>query len=116
MTDKNYSIWHLCRNRWTNAFNGRLGLDQDIRKPFLLSLEDAKSWHSTLRRNVKEFVIREVLADGITGGEFYREDTAGLPIHSSTAPAVNDHVCPACGNTRCSKKEASCWICGSPLS
>lgn len=116
MADKSYSIWYLVKNRWTNVPYKKMGQNQDPQHPFVLSLEDVKDWFSTLRNNVEHFIIREILADGITGGEFYREDTAGIPIHSSAAPAVNDHVCPACGNTRCNKKEASCWICGSPLS
>jgi len=28
---------------------------------------------------------------------------------------VNDHTCTACGNTRCSKRENSCWSCGNPI-
>jgi hypothetical protein len=28
---------------------------------------------------------------------------------------VDDHVCPACGNTKCSRQEKSCWKCGSSL-
>lgn len=31
------------------------------------------------------------------------------------APAVNDHVCPTCKNTRCSKTEKTCWRCGNNL-
>lgn len=26
--------------------------------------------------------------------------------------AVNDYVCPACNNDKCSKTEKSCWKCG----
>lgn len=117
MTDKNYSIWYLAKNRWTNATYDKIGSDQNVLKPYLLSLEDAKEWFASprLKKNAKQFVIREVLADGITGGEFYREDTAGLPIHSCTAPAINNHVCPACKNDRCNKQEKSCWKCGSSL-
>jgi hypothetical protein len=30
-------------------------------------------------------------------------------------PAVNDHVCPCCGNDKVSKTEKSCWKCGGTL-
>lgn len=29
--------------------------------------------------------------------------------------AINDHVCPSCGNTRVSKSEKTCWSCGNNL-
>ena len=29
--------------------------------------------------------------------------------------AINDHTCPGCGNTRCSKSERTCWRCGGKL-
>lgn len=29
---------------------------------------------------------------------------------------INNHTCSLCGNTRCSKQEASCWSCGHPIS
>ena len=28
---------------------------------------------------------------------------------------VNDHICPACGNNRCSRSEIKCWRCGNKL-
>lgn len=31
------------------------------------------------------------------------------------APAINDHTCPSCGNTSCSKSERTCWKCGNAL-
>lgn len=31
-------------------------------------------------------------------------------------PVVDDHTCSACGNTKCSKREKSCWKCGAPIS
>lgn len=30
-------------------------------------------------------------------------------------PAINDHICPCCGNDRVSKSERSCWKCGGSL-
>ena len=35
----------------------------------------------------------------------------------SNAPAVNNHVCPTCGNNRVSKPpaEITCWKCGGKL-
>ncbi len=29
--------------------------------------------------------------------------------------AINNHVCPTCGNTACSRSEKKCWKCGNPL-
>lgn len=31
------------------------------------------------------------------------------------AAAVNNHTCPTCGNTACSRSEKKCWRCGNPL-
>jgi hypothetical protein len=33
----------------------------------------------------------------------------------STGPAINDFTCPHCRNTRCSKTEKKCWLCGESL-
>jgi predicted RNA-binding Zn-ribbon protein involved in translation (DUF1610 family) len=46
-----------------------------------------------------------------------------LAVHTNTvraaqknnSVAINDHVCPACGNDRVSKREKSCWKCGNSL-
>lgn len=46
-------------------------------------------------------------------GWFLKEATVQTTNGSSTA--INDHVCPTCKNTRCSKTEKSCWRCGNPL-
>lgn len=35
--------------------------------------------------------------------------------NASPAPTINDHTCPHCGNTACSKSEQSCWKCGGSL-
>lgn len=44
------------------------------------------------------------------------EETISLPAPlKATAAVVNDHVCPSCGNDRCSKQERSCWKCGNRL-
>jgi hypothetical protein len=29
--------------------------------------------------------------------------------------AINNHTCPTCGNTACSRSESKCWKCGNPL-
>ena len=29
--------------------------------------------------------------------------------------AVNNHTCPTCGNSRCSRAETNCWLCGGNL-
>ena len=36
------------------------------------------------------------------------------PISKDSNP-VNDHVCPACGNNKCSRSEIKCWRCGNKL-
>lgn len=39
-------------------------------------------------------------------------------LNQATAPVngvVNDHTCTNCGNTRCSKQEKSCWVCGAKI-
>ena len=49
--------------------------------------------------------------------------TSGLAIFevlafsgaAAAAAAVNDHTCPGCGNTRCSRAEKTCWRCGRQL-
>jgi len=30
-------------------------------------------------------------------------------------PAINNYICPTCGNDRCNTKERTCWKCGNPL-
>jgi len=34
---------------------------------------------------------------------------------TASGVAINDHVCPVCGNNRCSKTEKICWRCGNSL-
>lgn len=112
MSDKNYNIWYTQYSRWVqDTFRT---VRQNPGSPLKLSLEDAKEWHRNFGDPIV-FVIRELLADGITGGEFYNEEAVAVPIHNSTATAVNDHVCPICQNDRCNKQEKFCWKCGSTL-
>lgn len=38
------------------------------------------------------------------------------PLQNATSmPAINNHTCLGCGNTKCSKDERSCWKCGHPI-
>jgi len=37
------------------------------------------------------------------------------PLEQGSLTIMDDHICPACGNTKCSKQEKSCWKCGSSL-
>lgn len=39
----------------------------------------------------------------------------GETIKVDPPKAINDHTCPHCGNTACSKTERSCWKCGGSL-
>lgn len=43
--------------------------------------------------------------------------SASAPALVAAAPAaaVNDHTCPTCKNTRCSRAEKTCWRCGGNL-
>ncbi len=34
---------------------------------------------------------------------------------TAKSEAVNDHTCPSCHNTKCSKSEKTCWKCGNAL-
>lgn len=34
---------------------------------------------------------------------------------TSAAVTINDHTCPGCHNTKCSKSEKTCWKCGGAL-
>lgn len=34
---------------------------------------------------------------------------------TNTNVNVNNHTCISCGNTKCSKNEASCWRCGAKI-
>lgn len=50
------------------------------------------------------------------------QDHALRMIKSGTLPppmpevvAINDHICPGCGNNKCSKTERTCWKCGGTL-
>lgn len=36
-------------------------------------------------------------------------------VTSPTSAAVNNHICPCCGNDKVSKTERSCWKCGGNL-
>ena len=33
----------------------------------------------------------------------------------ATAPAIDNYVCPSCGNTKCNQNEKSCWRCEFPF-
>jgi hypothetical protein len=51
--------------------------------------------------------------------DFITHKTQRIPLQVSNLgqliPPTNDHVCPLCRNTRCSKTEKSCWRCGADL-
>jgi hypothetical protein len=59
------------------------------------------------------------LRQGAAGGLFKRGKSGGsgssVSIPLSTSVAINNHTCPGCGNTACSKDEKSCWKCGGSL-
>jgi hypothetical protein len=50
--------------------------------------------------------------DGICHAVEKIEPTA---IKAETVIIINDCVCPACSNNKCSSSEASCWKCGASL-
>ena len=39
----------------------------------------------------------------------------GETLKVESPKAINNHTCPGCGNTKCSKDERSCWKCGGSL-
>lgn len=39
----------------------------------------------------------------------------GETIKAEPAKPINNHTCPHCNNTECSKGERSCWKCGGSL-
>ncbi len=41
--------------------------------------------------------------------------TAMQAASVAKSDAVNDHTCPSCHNTKCSKTETTCWKCGGAL-
>lgn len=42
------------------------------------------------------------------------EEYAGIDLAATSAP-INDTICAACGNDKCSHTEKSCWRCGAAL-
>lgn len=53
---------------------------------------------------------------GASGGIF--RATVPAQEHSikvASDIAINDYVCPTCGNDHCSITETTCWKCGNPL-
>jgi hypothetical protein len=46
--------------------------------------------------------------------EAFNKPVKGITSSGNTAQ-VNDHICVACGNTKCSKTEKSCWKCGTKI-
>ena len=36
-------------------------------------------------------------------------------IPENSGVPMNDHICPSCGNAKCSKQEIKCWRCGNKL-
>ena len=47
-------------------------------------------------------------------GEPGEDSTVCGAVHT-VAAVVDDYTC-GCGNTKCNKKEKSCWKCGAPIS
>jgi hypothetical protein len=47
------------------------------------------------------------------------KESLTVPLSSLTVKAsgvaINDHTCPTCSNTHCSKTERTCWKCGNNL-
>lgn len=43
-------------------------------------------------------------------------DSYKVNMVPQSTKAINDYVCPACHNNKCSKTEKSCWKCGFSFS
>jgi hypothetical protein len=116
MSDKKYNVWYPKDKRWTNGAHKTLG-QQSQKNPHRLSPQEADIYRTdACCGSTHEFEIREVLADGSPGDLWHPlVEVPMAPIRSATAAPINDHVCPACWNDKCSKTEKSCWKCGSPL-
>lgn len=68
------------------------------------------------------FAAAVTLIDEMSKAPKEVQDHALRMIKSGTLPppmpevvAINDHICPGCGNNKCSKAERTCWKCGGAL-
>src|ERR1700723_2371366 len=121
---KGFNVWYYPDNRWTN------GDGQDDKSPRALTYDDAiklatiAGLFSTPRG--KEWDIRVVSDDGITPGVvitshdfalYYEltEMSKSAAVAVPSAAPINNYVCKACRNEKCSSTEKSCWKCGEPI-
>ena len=70
---------------------------------------DYVRWGSTRIWDINDF-LTSATEDG------KQKDIPKIPKDPKT-PAINNHICPTCGNKRCSKPpdEVVCWRCGERL-
>lgn len=104
-----WNVWHIKAKRFTNGVWA--GIQQDEEKPFKLTLEQATAWCNQLN---------QVKGNGPATFEVHAFDDSSSDQRFSTdlglnanVAVINDHVCPACKNDKCSKTEKSCWKCGN---
>lgn len=64
------------------------------------------------------WIIRQITAQQCYGDvPLLSLDSSEDKEEETTKPSiiVDDHTCSLCGNTKCSKREKSCWRCGNPI-
>lgn len=52
------------------------------------------------------------LLSPLTGGRDALKFAVKAKVPAQSTKAINDYVCPACHNEKCSRTEKSCWKCG----
>lgn len=75
-------------------------------------------WDNPFFIGVSRRIEYECAGTDWTGDDMF----AGMNTPAKNAPTIpapvacmDDHTCMACGNTKCSKTEKSCWKCGHPI-
>jgi hypothetical protein len=69
-------------------------------------------------REVSNQVDKYLLQQLADKNLFWKKGKSGgiyRPINQKNKVAINDYICPCCGNDRCSKSELICWKCGGNL-
>lgn len=69
-------------------------------------------WSRTLGNSVEDKALLLASYDAVNMKyvpKFAANNSVNKPV---VAKAINDYVCPACSNDKCSKTEKSCWKCG----
>jgi hypothetical protein len=68
----------------------------------------------TAEATYSEFWNLEVVYQD-SNGEWKPVNSVNYSPETISGEVVNDHICPSCRNTKCSKLELKCWRCGNKL-